>query len=39
MGEDIADRDIERFDALQAAIEREFATLVQPVKVPDAAHG
>jgi spore coat protein CotH len=39
MGEDIADRDVERFDALQAAIEREFATLVQPVKVPDAAHG
>ena len=39
MGEDIGDGELPRFDALQAAIEREFATLTQPAKVPDAAHG
>ena len=39
MGEDIPDAELPRFDALQASIEREFAAVVQPVKVPDAAHG
>jgi V/A-type H+-transporting ATPase subunit A len=39
MGEDIADGEVERFDALQAAVERELAALVQSAKVSDAAHG
>jgi len=39
MGEDIGDGELARFDALQAAIEREFAALGQPAKVSDAAHG
>ncbi len=39
MGEDIADGELAHFDALQAAIEREFAALVPAEKVADAAHG
>jgi V/A-type H+-transporting ATPase subunit A len=39
MGEDIGDAELARFDALQAALEREFAALSEQAKVPDAAHG
>jgi hypothetical protein len=39
MGEDIANEQLERFDALQAAVEREFAALVESAKARDAAHG
>ena len=39
MGEDIPDAELERFDALQAALEREFAAATEQAKVPDAAHG
>ncbi|HTR56758.1 MAG TPA: V-type ATP synthase subunit A [Casimicrobiaceae bacterium] len=39
MGEDIANEQLERFDALQATVEREFAALVESAKARDAAHG
>jgi len=39
LGEDIPDRELARFDALQAAIEREFAALNEQSGVRDAAHG
>jgi V/A-type H+/Na+-transporting ATPase subunit A len=36
MGEDIADGELQRFDALQGALEREFAALAEKAKVRDA---
>jgi V/A-type H+-transporting ATPase subunit A len=39
LGEDIPDRDLARIDALQAAIDREFAALNERSRARDAAHG
>ncbi|NDP43904.1 MAG: ATPase, partial [Aromatoleum sp.] len=39
LGEDIPDSELARFDALQAAIEREFAALDERSGARDAAHG
>ncbi len=39
LGEDIADNELPRFDALQAAIEREFAALTARSDPADASHG
>ena len=39
LGEDIADNELARFDALQAAIEREFAALTARSDPADASHG
>jgi len=39
LGEDIPDRELARFEALQAAIEREFAALNERSRTRDAAHG
>ena len=39
MGEEIGNDALPRFDALQAAMEREFAALVRPKEGTDAPHG
>jgi V/A-type H+-transporting ATPase subunit A len=39
LGEDIADNELARFDALQAAIEREFVALTARSDPADASHG
>jgi len=39
MGEEIGDRELGRFDELQARVEREFAQLVPTAETSDAAHG
>ena len=38
MGDDISDAELDRFDALQAAIEREFAALSQSAEAEHASH-
>ena len=39
MGEEIGDEELPRFAELQAAMEREFAAMMQPGEGGDAAHG
>jgi V/A-type H+-transporting ATPase subunit A len=39
MGEDIGDGELDRFAALQAAMEREFADFAPTSETSDAAHG